>query len=125
MNFGQREQSRPTRRYQLDADVGEFFARMSDYYQDFALDDVEHGTDDEPAVVLRLRERGWPPLKEVVAVNQGLFVGFACRYLAHEFLLSVFSDLAQAPARHLINSVNRVELNDERLIFTGDSIDMS
>lgn len=125
MNFGQGSEGHPVHRYSLVVPTREVVRAMEAYYREFALDDTEHGEEDDPESVLRLRGLHWPALDQVADDDPPLFAEFTRRFLAFEFLNTLFRSADYTPVRYLINSVDHVEQRGDDLALTGQVIEVS
>jgi len=125
MNFGQGGYEHSVVRYTLNVPVETLIDQMDSYYAEFAKDDRECGGDDEPEIILRLRELAWPDLRDLQSLDPALFSAFVKRFLSYDFLVTLWKTDPSGRAKYLINTVDTVDLRGDTLVFSGDAIGLA
>jgi len=121
MNFGQPVSERQPLAYELSVSMREI-PELLDQAQVRTARELQEDAalGDEDEIAAELRVLGWPTLERLAERHTSLLIRYIRTYLVDELLDSV----AQTPAssaHYQLNSVDEVELSEDRLIVRGQS----
>jgi hypothetical protein len=119
-NFGQRDPEHREAPFELSADLARVLGILEPLYQDFAADDRVYGIDDEPPIVLKARQLGWPPIKNLLETAPEVFSGLAVRFLGYDVFTRLFGSVENP--EFLLNAINEVSTTETQCLFRGRAI---
>lgn len=124
LNFGQDMLDLPTVRYDLDVSLNTLEELMSDFYRDYVEDDRQFPSERDPEITRKLRGLGWPALGELAATAPRLLEEFIVQCLAYDCLTHLFAaQPVTDEVKYIINSVDRVEVKDDAIRFSGKALE--
>ena len=121
--FGSEAPGYPVLPYRISITHEELFAAFERYYNEVAEDDRMYGDETSDKAEIKLRELGWPALRDVVSGWPRIFEEFMYPSRCRDLLQVLFSPHIHDPSDYLINSV-RLSVTPGTIEFVGDALEV-